>query len=133
MLNSTGILAYDREEYEVARSSLEQALAAKKAMGDRVGENRVLNNLALVANAQHDYDAAWAAYEGTMEIARQIDDLEGEAASFQGLGQIALRTGRVDLAAEHLTESRRLFVEEALLPRRAADARTARPSGRGAG
>ena len=86
VLNSMGILAYDREEYEVARSSLEQALAAKKAMGDRVGENRVLNNLALVALAQHDYDAAWAAYERTMEIARQIDDLEGEAASFQGLG-----------------------------------------------
>ena len=58
VLNSLGILAYDRENFVAARSYLEQALTAKRAMGDRLGENRVLNNLAMVALAQHDYDDA---------------------------------------------------------------------------
>ena len=112
VLNSTGILAFDRGDYTTARSSFDQALAAKRAMGDLLGENRVLNNVALVALAQHDYDAATDAFARTMEIALQIDDLEGEASSHQGCGFIALRTGRFDEAEAWLSESRRLFVEE---------------------
>ncbi len=81
-------------------------------MGDLLGENRVLNNVALVALAQHDYDAATDAFARTMEIALQIEDLEGEASSHQGCGYIALRTGRFDEAEARLSESRRLFVEE---------------------
>jgi class 3 adenylate cyclase/tetratricopeptide (TPR) repeat protein len=112
VLNSTGILAFDRADYTTARSSFDQALAAKRAMGDLLGENRVLNNVALVALAQHDYDAATDAFARTLEIALQIDDLEGEASSHQGCGFIALRTGRFDEAEARLSESRRLFVEE---------------------
>jgi tetratricopeptide (TPR) repeat protein len=112
VLNSKGILAYDRADFTTARSSFDQALAVKRAMGDRLGENRVLNNVALVALAQHDYDAAGDAFARTMEIAREIDDLEGEASSHQGCGYIALRTGRFDEAEARLSESRRLFVEE---------------------
>ncbi|MET0831213.1 MAG: tetratricopeptide repeat protein, partial [Acidimicrobiia bacterium] len=112
VLNSLGILAYDRGDYATAGSSFDQALAAKRAMGDLLGENRVLNNVALVALAQHDYDAATDAFARTMEIARQIEDLEGEASSHQGCGYIALRTGRFDEAEARLSESRRLFVEE---------------------
>jgi tetratricopeptide (TPR) repeat protein len=81
-------------------------------MGDRLGENRVLNNLALVALAQHDFDVVTDAFERTLARAREIGDLEGEAASHQGLGNVAFRTGRLGLAEDHLSEARRLFVKE---------------------
>jgi tetratricopeptide (TPR) repeat protein len=112
VLNSIGVLAYDREDYAYARSCLDEAIATKREMGDRLGENRVLNNLALVALAQHDFDAVTDALERTLARARKIGDLEGEAASHQGLGNVALRTGRLGIAEEHLSEARRLFVKE---------------------
>jgi class 3 adenylate cyclase/tetratricopeptide (TPR) repeat protein len=112
VLNSLGVLAYDREDFEPARSFLDRALATKRAIGERLGENRVLNNLALVAVAQHNYDTVVESFNRTLKLASVIDDLEGEAASHQGLGYTALRTGRFDEAADHLEVSRRLFAEE---------------------
>jgi len=112
VLNSLGILAYDREDFDVARSYLDRALQTKRALGERLGENRVLNNLALVATAQHDYETVIASFNRTLALAIEIDDLEGEAASHQGLGYAALRLGQFDQAQHHLVISRRLFSEE---------------------
>ncbi|CAN5443336.1 MAG: ATP-binding protein [Acidimicrobiia bacterium] len=112
VLNSIGVLTYDREDYDAARLYLDRALATKRAIGERLGENRVLNNLAVVAVAQHDHDTVVESFHRTLAMAEEIDDLEGVAASHQGLGHAALHTGRFEAAGRHLEASRRVFAEQ---------------------
>ena len=104
-LNGAGILAWMQGEYGEARVLLEESLAIRREIGDRLGIAHSLSNLGLVANEEGDYGGARVLYEESLAIRREIGDRLGIAHSLSNLGLVAKDLGDYESARALYEES----------------------------
>jgi tetratricopeptide (TPR) repeat protein len=101
-------------EPDAALASTRQVLDLQRALGDRRGEARTLNNLGVLAYDRGDFGAAFAAYEPALALERELGDRLREAALLHNLGTAYYGLGDYERALRHF--------EPALQIRRAAGA-----------
>ncbi len=113
-LNGAGLMANMRGDYEVARASLEQALAIRRQLGDERGVAGSLSNLGVVANNMGDQARARELHEESLAIRRQLQDRIGITTSLICLGNVARARGALD-------EARSLYEEGLAIQREFGD------------
>jgi predicted ATPase len=110
-LNGAGILAWGQGDYGPARALHEEALAARRILGDRRGVAGSLHNLGMTAQEQGDHALARSCYEEALAINREMGNRPWEANNLEALGDLLAEQG--DRAGA------RTWFEEALSLRRA--------------
>jgi predicted ATPase/DNA-binding SARP family transcriptional activator len=101
-LNSAGTAAYSLRELEPARRHLEAAVAAARALSDRVWEARFLTSLASLAHGQGELERADRLFESVLAIVSETGDAQAEAWTLQNRAVLIeargdLRGARVQL------------------------------------
>jgi DNA-binding CsgD family transcriptional regulator/tetratricopeptide (TPR) repeat protein len=95
-----------RGRFRDALADGEQALAAAIAAGDRCGEGEVLNTLGMTQVALGQVEEGIGRLRNAIEIARDIDDLDGLATAYSNLADTLNMVGRtpeaLDVAREGL-------------------------------
>ncbi|MBN1136401.1 MAG: tetratricopeptide repeat protein [Anaerolineae bacterium] len=104
-LNNLALVLHDQGNYQAAQRYAEEALTIKRAIGDRRGEGYALNHLALALEGLGDVEAAAAAYEQALQLRREIGQLACAVDDEAGLARVALKQGRIDLAASHVEQA----------------------------
>jgi hypothetical protein len=117
-LNGAGKLALRQASWERATALHEEALALRRALGDRSGTAASLRSLGHVANLQAEYGRAadlleesLALYAESLVVSRDIGAREQAATGLEGLARVAAaqgqagRAGRLCGAAEALREA----------------------------
>ena len=110
-LNWAGVFAWKQRDYAASRERYEEALAIRRALGDRGGVGAVLSNLGLLAFEQGDYASALDLHEQSLAIDRELGDRWGVAVSLMHLGEIAATHGDVARARAYDEESLAIFRE----------------------
>jgi predicted ATPase len=108
-LGALGSLASVQGDPERATIVLEEALGLFRALGDRVGMARMLNNLGAVARQQEQYERATACYEESASVFRDLGNQGSLGVVLGNLGQLALDQGHLAQAKEWCEEALAIF------------------------
>jgi tetratricopeptide (TPR) repeat protein len=98
-------LIIDRDAQGQPRMYFEDTLLLFRPVGPEAAAAYMLCNLALVARAQGDYDAAREALERALSLQRERDDPHGTAVALNGLGNLARSRDQFELGREWLEEA----------------------------
>ncbi|MCA9936656.1 MAG: tetratricopeptide repeat protein, partial [Anaerolineales bacterium] len=109
-LHGLGNISLYHGEYIAAKEYYEQAIAIRRQLGDRYGEELSLNNYGVVVRRQGDYAAAQTCHQQTLAFCREIGDRRGEGMNLSNLGHIAMNQG------DH--KAAKTYFEQALAIRR---------------
>jgi tetratricopeptide (TPR) repeat protein len=118
-LNLLGIVEKDRGNLAAATAALEEALAIRRAQGERGRVSAILNNLAAVAMDAAAYNQAVALLEESLAIKRELGDRVGVAVSLANLAETARLSGDFRRAVELAEEAQALAGELGVPLRRA--------------
>jgi len=88
-LRCAGLLALNQNDYERARTLLEESLALYRELGDQEGIAWVLNNIGNVALDQGDYERAVSLYNESLAYYRELDDKDGISRTLNNLAIVA--------------------------------------------
>jgi predicted ATPase/DNA-binding CsgD family transcriptional regulator len=113
-LRMSGVLASFDGDHLAAVALFDEALALNHALGDRLGEAKVVNSLGMVAWERAEFAKAWELWSAGLAGFRQLDDARGTAVALNNLGLVAREQGRVPAA-------RRLFEESLTIYRSLGD------------
>lgn len=108
-LHGAGNLAMEQSDYHAARALLNESLAIRRKLGEKVGIARCLNSLGRVAYHHGDHVAARALYEESLAIRRELRDKVGIAGCLNNLGRMAYYDGNYALARGLHDESLTIF------------------------
>lgn len=108
-LNNIGFAHYQLGEYDSAGVFWRQASDAFAGLDDHNGTIRAGQNLGLLAIARGDWRGARRLLEGSLREAEPRQMIEEAAVSHRNLAELGIVEGRLDDAATHLAEARRLF------------------------
>lgn len=97
-----GLLCVEEEQFEAAEQLLARATAEPRGREDQGALNQGLVNLGLLYLRTLRHDAATAALEESLEIARRLDSPQRIIVSLHYLGALALETGQLARAELHL-------------------------------
>jgi len=106
--------------FDAARRSLERALGAERASGDRLGEGRTLNVRGLLAWDEGDYDRAIRDFRKAGELASAAGDKKLEGASLNNLSLVFDERGEYDTSLRQYRRVLELF-RSAEFPRGVGD------------
>jgi predicted ATPase/DNA-binding SARP family transcriptional activator len=109
--NAAGIMARTCGRYTRSFEYLEQALASRRALGDRRGEAIALNNLAVSARDQADYPKVEHYARQSLAIAREIGDQNLEALGLMNLGVAMRGQTQNEVARTYFQHSLAIFSE----------------------
>jgi predicted ATPase/DNA-binding SARP family transcriptional activator len=98
-------LIIDRDAGGQPRMYFEDTLLMFRPVGPEAAAGYMLCNLALVARAQGDYDAAREALDRALALHRERDDPHGTAVALNGLGNLARSREQFELGREWLEEA----------------------------
>ncbi len=107
----TGVIHYDRAEYERARERLRDALDIAREQGVRSLEATVLNELGSVAHREGEMDRARELYQRSLDLDRELGDRKGEADVLTGLGSVALFQQRYEQSHEYTENALEIYRE----------------------
>jgi non-specific serine/threonine protein kinase len=110
-LNAAGNLAGAQGDHERAGQLHEQALAARRELGDMGGVAQSLHNLGGVAAIQRDYATARRRFEEALALRRELGDRPAIARSVSNLATLALHREDDAQAAVLTDEALALFRE----------------------
>jgi predicted ATPase len=117
MLTGAGGLAWAQGDHAQARACYSDALALFRALGDRSGIARILNNLGVVAEFLEDYPQMQTCYAESLALYQELGDRIGIARALNNMG----------LASVHQAEypqAQRYYAEALALLRELGDQRT---------
>ncbi|MGG6297131.1 CHAT domain-containing tetratricopeptide repeat protein [Leptolyngbya sp. AN02str] len=97
-----GAAQFQQRQWQAAQESWQRALQLYRQAGNRVGEGRVLGNLAAIAEAQGNDEQALALFQQSFEIARELNDARGQSFALINLGYVATNLGDYERAIAHL-------------------------------
>lgn len=103
ILNMRGSVAADLGHAVEANEYFQQALVARREIGDRWGEAQTLGNIAVVAADGGDFSIALVRLEEALNLWKKIGDQVYIAITQVNLGDAARRIGEYGLARKHLT------------------------------
>jgi tetratricopeptide (TPR) repeat protein len=115
-LNSLGIIAFNRTDYDAAKRYFDEALALSRKMGDRRATGIRLMSLGNVAGARCEFTAANAYFGEALTIAREIGSKEDIATNIFNLGDIAAQQGEAHIANSYFRDALALALEIGALP-----------------
>ena len=98
-------LVIDRDARGQPRMYFEDTLLMFRPVGPEAAAGYMLCNLALVARAQGDHDAAREALDRALALHRERDDPHGTAVALNGLGNLARSREQFELGREWLEEA----------------------------
>jgi DNA-binding SARP family transcriptional activator/Flp pilus assembly protein TadD len=101
--------ALGRQHSDEAIGHLEQALAIRRDIGDRVAESLTANNLADVYYLLRGPTAALGHFERALRLQREIGHRNGEAIALNNLGEAYLDLGRLNEAIDCFEQARSIF------------------------
>jgi len=90
---------------------LEQALAIRREIGDRIGQAHAANNLADAYRALGRKQDALEALRRALELNREVGYRLGEGVVLVNLGDVLLALDRTDEAVDYLQQARAAFAE----------------------
>jgi tetratricopeptide (TPR) repeat protein len=93
-----------QNQYEFARSHLEQALSIFRSIGDRRMEGKTLRMLGIMSVGQGDLQSWKNFSEQALDIARQIGDRSDEAEAINHLGHVAIYSGDYRIAQSNFIQ-----------------------------
>jgi len=103
VLNTLGIIASDRQDFNQAKCLFESSLAIKRELGENTTQQ--LNNLGMMAAYQGNYQEALDYLEESLQLARE-GHLQGlYAVSLGSLGEVVFQLGDRQKARMHFLES----------------------------
>jgi tetratricopeptide (TPR) repeat protein len=109
VLNTLGIIASDRQDFDQARCLFESSLAIKRELGENTAQQ--LNNLGMMAAYQGDYQEALDYLEESLQLARE-DHLRGlVGVSLGSLAEVEFQLGDRQKARAHFLESLQIYQE----------------------
>jgi predicted ATPase len=111
-LHAAGTLALDQGDYGPAADLLAEALAVRRALGDRLGEAETLNSLGVLGFRRGTYQEAAARFEEAQATYRTLSDERGLAKCLGNLGILAAVAGDGERAVALFEES--LAIERGL-------------------
>jgi len=109
VLMAAGELARKQSDYVMAQASLQEALEAQRAGGDRAGMARTLRILGNTAEELGRRVEARDLYQQALDLYRGLGDLWGTAAALNNLGLVAYHEGDFTHARQLFLESNALF------------------------
>jgi predicted ATPase len=105
VLHWAGNLAYRQGDYAKARALHEQALAARREVGDRTGEAASLESLGVVAHSQGRFEESLGFLERSLDTRRELGDEWAVALSLNNLGVAVEAAGDYERAVRFHEES----------------------------
>ena len=106
-----GLWAYHQEQFDLARTHLEQALALQREVGDNWLVARTLNFLGEVARCRGELAQAGAYYRQSLDLFRELGAQGRIAIAQLNLGHVALAQGDADSALALFEQALALFGE----------------------
>ena len=100
-----GFLAWNRGEYEGARTFLEEGVRTLRELGDAPRLGRAISGLATVLLNLGDEEGSRVLYDERIELGRTAGDLVGVATGFNGLGEVARSQRDYARARDHYERS----------------------------
>jgi CHAT domain-containing protein/Flp pilus assembly protein TadD len=104
-----GLQQFQRNEYQAAMRSWEQALSLYRAVQDRNGEAAALGNLGVAYLSLSQYPKAIAYYEQALPLFRAVQDRDGEASALMNLGTAHLSLSQYPKAIAYYEQALPLF------------------------
>jgi tetratricopeptide (TPR) repeat protein len=98
-------LVIDRDAHGQPRMYFEDTLILFRQVGPHLARAYILCDVALVARAQGDYDAAREALDRALVLSREGDDRHGTAFTLNALGNLARSREQFELGREWLEEA----------------------------
>jgi tetratricopeptide (TPR) repeat protein len=95
-----GMVYYANGQPDFALQHLGQGLGMMRAMGDALGQSRLLTNLGAVCSAGEQFEKAEAIWYDAIALQEEIGDEVGMFSTWQGLGNLYQRMGRIQKAEE---------------------------------
>jgi predicted ATPase len=108
LLLVAGNLAWIQGDYHEAKTFYQESLTAWQIFGNKEGEAKILNNLALIARNEGNYAYAKQTLESYLELCRNLNDTEGMARANYNLGTVYHNLAEFDKAQDLFQESLRL-------------------------
>lgn len=93
---------FRRRQWQSAETAWQRTLELYRQSGNRVGEGRVLGNLAAIYDAQGNYPQAIELFQQSLRLARDVDDPRGESFALTNLGYMYKNLGNYAEALRHL-------------------------------
>jgi tetratricopeptide (TPR) repeat protein len=94
--------------FTLAHTTLAEALAVFRQIGDRISIAACLHNLGLVMESQREFEAAHAHYQESWQIRQKVSDKAGVAMSLVSIGSLYIREGKYELAYTYHQDSLQL-------------------------
>ncbi len=114
-LNGLGNLARSREQFELGREWLEEALALRQNMGDRRGTGMTLGSLGLLAARAGDPEEGRRHIRSALAIFAETDDGPGRPGMLLNLGNLEFEAGELDRALPILEEASEAFRSQMIM------------------
>jgi len=102
---SLGVAYWSKADFDSVAVAYERALAARRALEDRILEGKTLNGLGSVNYELGDLDLSAAYYREAIDLRRKTKDVEGLATSLTYLGNTCIAMGRTLDARKALEEA----------------------------
>lgn len=111
MWNRRGDVASEKEDFEKAVTSYEQALILQRELKDRRGEKETLNKLGVTYYSLGQYDKAISYYEQALAINRELEDSAGEGDILNYLGTAYYALDQYDQAIPYYEQALSIWRE----------------------
>lgn len=98
-------------QYDLADPYHDQSLAIRRALGDKEGQAKTLNNLGVLYMALKDYSRARAAIEERLAIRQALKNPVSIALGQNSLADLCLAEGQADAARAALSHCLALYVD----------------------
>lgn len=108
-LTLRGEIEQREAQYERSIATLDEAVSAWRAIGDRRGEAEALRQWGFTSVHRGELDEAEKAISEALAISRELGDTRGEAWSLRNLAWASFSRGDYDVAEERLHDSANLF------------------------
>ncbi len=104
-LDGAGMLALNQDDFDLAETQLDEALALYRELGEQAGRAHCLSLLGLIAYARSEYAAARAQLEEAEALFQQGGDRRGQAYCLVAGARVCIAQGEYNQAQALLEES----------------------------
>ena len=99
-----GSTFYSMSRYHESIRYFEQAAETIKATGNKLEEQRIYTNLAIVYNAACQFDKAFSFQEKALKLSQENGDIEGQLECYCSLGSLCNDRGQFDRAISYYSK-----------------------------
>jgi predicted ATPase/DNA-binding CsgD family transcriptional regulator len=104
-LLAAGVLASLQDDYDRAKTLLQESLGVCLELADRQGAGYALCSLGILAHSEGDYQGAVIFFEQSLQLFREVEDRYGRTLALAGLGLTLLYLGNYERASVLCEES----------------------------